>query len=453
MRGLAIGGTMSSAAVSLHLADEEATFLDKLGDRAATGFPTDLLRRTWLAWKRYVDDILMVSRSVCGECLLQAARMCYAEALSVTYQSKGDDCGGSLVWVDLELHFVGWELSLALKSANRQWLHTFQVSSSTARPHTNLVPWAGCSPAPLHTYRTFVLGRLARAMEIGMGPLGQAVIVLEVVLELFVLQFPLGFLRRLVHSLPCSRGAQLVRRAFREWPSTARAMNYDSGHRGGRSNGGQKPKGYHQKKGQQGQGRQGEHDRDRDRRRSPDHRRRRDRSASSLSESEEERHREKVEKARKLLLAEDPKYREYHEQAERELKDADARRAAQILSEVLDNKFKMQLKTEAPASTSAAPAEQVPAAPAAALPGGDRAGLTNTQKMLLEVGLGQKVDMSQVSTADDYSRAVVAKWSTREVSSDITTMWKKFAADGEDMPRGKEARAKGLFELARAMAD
>ena len=62
-------------------------------------------------------------------------------------------------------------------------------------------------------------------MEIGLGYLGQAVVILEIVMELFIIRYPFNVLRFLVHSLLCSHGAQIgaqiARVVFREWHLSA----------------------------------------------------------------------------------------------------------------------------------------------------------------------------------------------------------------------------------------
>ena len=103
--GMCIGGPLSSAAVATRFFQEEL----------AAKIPS-----TQLQWKRFVDDLLAVSRCICATCLEKFFKSLFSEPLSKVYNS--DEASQPFFeWLTLEMHLVGGSLVWALKNSNRSF--------------------------------------------------------------------------------------------------------------------------------------------------------------------------------------------------------------------------------------------------------------------------------------------------------------------------------------------
>ena len=104
MRGLPIGGIMSSFAVALSLAVDELHWtLDSARQRheeMGFRFPDSLPKA--VQWRRYVDDILGFSSCLCGSCLFLFISGAYRVPLSAC--SGVSDSDSSHVWTDVEVY-------------------------------------------------------------------------------------------------------------------------------------------------------------------------------------------------------------------------------------------------------------------------------------------------------------------------------------------------------------
>ena len=78
MVGISIGGTMSGAAVSVHLAAEENSGKHRLAQSSLLPFPADQFP-SFINWIRYVDDLLAASLCYCPSCILVCLRSVFAE--------------------------------------------------------------------------------------------------------------------------------------------------------------------------------------------------------------------------------------------------------------------------------------------------------------------------------------------------------------------------------------
>ena len=207
MHGMSIGSSMSGSAVSVHFACEEATAfaperLARAGFRGCT--PADV------QWCRYVDDVVSFSRSLCSTCLGLFFKTLYAEPLSEVYSSDKDK-GKPCTWLHLEFHIRGQQLTWALKNVNRPYVHL--VPGAKLEP--TFVAWPGALPMHFRQLRAIFVGKLALAWSSSVRPVLAAIHVLELLLELLRLQYPIPLLRAIVHSLPRWPAAVMARKAFR----------------------------------------------------------------------------------------------------------------------------------------------------------------------------------------------------------------------------------------------
>eukprot|EP00959_Pyramimonas_sp_CCMP1952_P323465 6768882-Pyramimonas_sp.AAC.1 len=98
-----------------------------------------------------------------------------------------------------------------------------------------MLPWFGKLPGGFHALRNLFLYRLRRGRDLQLSFDCGVFWVGELILELFLLSYPVAVIRAAVHSLPCSPPARAARKLVRELHVQARAAAMD---RRGRSGGG-----------------------------------------------------------------------------------------------------------------------------------------------------------------------------------------------------------------------
>ena len=220
MKGLAIGGIVSSVAVSLVLGFQEAVWDEDPGLRANHGFDFGSRHvRECVGFKRYVDDVLSCSCVLCGSCLFQFLTAVYS-------QQKLSPCSGVDMipdeihtWADVDMKVVsGSSLLVMPKSANKKWLSPgMWTETCNTRTRASFIPWPGTLPMPFSQFRGIVVGRLYRAQALKCGPVLASIRVLEDVQELFLLGYPASLRRALVHSLPDCAEKRAICAVIRQW--------------------------------------------------------------------------------------------------------------------------------------------------------------------------------------------------------------------------------------------
>ena len=99
-----------------------------------------------------------------------------------------------------------------LANANRPWLY-----GCAERKKFALLPWLGVSAVGFKTLRGILLGRLVRSRQLVDHHQFTCLVMLEMLLELSHLGYPLSYIRALVHSLPPGRETRVVRAVVRLW--------------------------------------------------------------------------------------------------------------------------------------------------------------------------------------------------------------------------------------------
>jgi len=207
LHGMSIGGSMSSSAVAVRFAAEEGMAF-KSQQHKAMGF--DKLDDRDVQWLRYVDDVLAASRTVCSSCLGQFFKSLYSEPLSVVYSSDVDRMA-PCIWLHFELHLVAAGVSWILKNTNRAFL--YGNYSQAFIP--SFLPWPGALPCHFKQLRATLIGKTALAWSSQLSTVKAVMCLLEVLLELMYLGYPLDLLRALMHSLPKVPAAYSARQIFR----------------------------------------------------------------------------------------------------------------------------------------------------------------------------------------------------------------------------------------------
>ena len=315
---------MSSAAVVMVLGAAELVWLDQQQKHSELGFHFwGRLVRSCFSWKRYVDDVVVGSRVFCCSCIFVFIRACCPVPLSLVSGA------GTAVhtWVDVELRVMGQHVADNIKNPNRSWVHDRgPLQKST------FLRWTGALKGGWAAFGVWYWVHLARTKMLGLPEQFGVARLLEDMVELVYVEYPLSVIRDLVHSLPCSRVAQICRKTVRRWLSFCKErMVLDekkdqrqkpphgaSGNRRGRS-GGVRDSGW---RGRRGSARKSS-------------------SSSSSSSSQSRRKRggkqQKIKDAQKLLEKHDPQYQQWKEEAKRKERAVEMQEQAEVLAKVMED--------------------------------------------------------------------------------------------------------------------
>ena len=155
-----------------------------------------------------MDDVLVGSRVFCDSCI-------FVLCVSVTWchsQWYREQLRQSTRGVDVELRVIGQHVAVNIKNPNRSWVHNLGPQQKAT-----FLPWAGVLKGGLGSIRGVALGHLARTKMSGPPEQFWVVRLLEDIVDLVHMEYPLSVIRGLVHSLLCSRVAQIGRKTVRTW--------------------------------------------------------------------------------------------------------------------------------------------------------------------------------------------------------------------------------------------
>ena len=181
-------------------------------EASPVGFPVLGERpvRSCISWKRYVDDVVGGSRVFCCSCIFVFLRACYPVPISLVSGADTD----VHTWVDVELRVVGQHVAVNIKNPNRAWVH-----NRGPQQKSTFLLWTTILKNRFNSIQNVVLGHLARTKVLGLPEQFGVARLLEDVVELVCMVYPLSVIRGLVHSVPCSRVAQIGRKTVRTWLS------------------------------------------------------------------------------------------------------------------------------------------------------------------------------------------------------------------------------------------
>ena len=136
----------------------------------------------------------------------------YAEKVSVVYNSDVDYMQ-PCVWLHLSLYNIGGQVHWTLKNTNRPYFQGVPGSSFTPQ----FIPWPGKIPYHFKQLRGILISKMASGWSANVPMPAVTICLLEVLLELMRLGYPLKLLRSLIHSIPCWPSATLARGIFRDF--------------------------------------------------------------------------------------------------------------------------------------------------------------------------------------------------------------------------------------------
>ena len=445
MDGIPIGGLMSGVCVSVTLGAQEWRWQRDSAAHLREGFcfgASDAL--SFISWKRYVDDLIAISRCYCCACVYHFLQCAFTVKLSPVTDLSSSSAGRG-TWLDLDVSVHGQALCVIPKNVNRPWLYRGEP-----RERCTLGRWPGRPPKGFGNLRSLFLVRVARARDLQLPAALAAVWLGELTLEMFLLGYPVSILRALVHSLPCSLAAQAARRLIRAFGAILRdsaAMN--DHHRSKLTN--QAGPGKRPTRGAEGDdwGKARGGDRAPTGRRHGGHRAsRRSRSTTSSSSSASggvTRKGKRLRKAQAHLYAHDPAYRAWKEETAAKAQEEALRKQGRVLAEALGDKLDNIVSATASAASAAAAAAAraspqgmpPPAAPVSAAAGagpqaasaaparGEGEGVNALQCKWLSAELGHKVSLVPGERAA-VKKAIMAKQTDRNMNNAIVGFLRKY---------------------------
>jgi len=468
MSGLPIGGLLSSISVAIVLAYSEMQYFIHR-PRSSISAAEQLFIM------RYVDDVLAISGSLCAACLRAEILSIYPVKLSVvepTFSSPSmyvDTLSvASHHWTDVDIcnNLSSFGISVRPHNPNRAW-----ISGRGDRQRLTLITWPGRPPASLASFRSIASSRVKRAYACGADDACLTMTILELATELIMLNYPLSFVRAILHSLPPSPAALRARQLYRSWRVMAKSNGKSS------NNNADKDKSFRQGSDKDG-------DRHRRRRRSSKGSSRRSSSSSSSSDSEADRKR--LQKLQKRMQKADPKYKEYLAAQEKAEVESASRAQADALARALEGSFdKLWDRFETkPATTSVAvvhphlpagPAQQAGAAVAGAVPPfppvppvppvperprlraeaeaptGDPDRLSQVQLALLSAEFGHKIKVLDTNGHKDaVVTALMSAFKAQQHAKLTPQIFKRFNST-TPMPTKLKDRAEAMFVLFQQM--
>ena len=364
--GMSIGGAMSSSAVSVRFAAEEMFGFHSAWASTAGLAAAD---ESVLDWLRYVDDVLAMSYQVCSGCLGKFVDHMFDEPISPVFVSK-KDVPAQFTWLQADFFLTGYKLAWTLKNGNRDAI--FCKTGGPFKPQ--FLPWPGSLPVFFKQLRGVLISKAVVCRAMGVSVAIAASAILEALLELIRLEYPLSLIRALVHSLPRSRASLLARSVVRLHIRFVGNMGRGNGSKGSGSGQG----GGHGGSGNGGgfSRRDDDRDRDRDRDRGRDEKKSRGRDRggkerrsskkqrkSSSSSSSASSRGKKMKTARKTLSKHDSEYRNFLEDKEKRAMEDHYRQQGELLATALSEKFDASIAAAAQAGakqTAAAGLAQIP---------------------------------------------------------------------------------------------
>lgn len=265
----------------------------------------------------------------------------YAESISPVYMSRVGDSSW-FEWLDLSLTVRGASLSYTQKNSNREWVLAPADPLShrpVERPRANFLPWAGAPPLSFSQVKGMFIGRITRGQDLLLPEPLAALYILELLLELFYIRYPISYLRAILFAIPAIPSVRLARVSFRQWASFLREMgsggagrgngNGRAEHRGGdRRGGGKSSRGQDKRSSRDSRGT------DRRPRRSS-----RATSPSSSSGSSSATQDTEVEHAKKILKRHSEQYRSFVKDRKQAKRDTQLRLQGEALAKAMKSNF------------------------------------------------------------------------------------------------------------------
>lgn len=157
---------------------------------------------------RFVDDLLVVTSSICLQCVARWVQEVYSGKFTMA------DAGpGWVPWLDLEVSSRHGSdvVYYRFLDRGREW-----VLGRAPRPgRLAFSPYLGALPVAFSSLRSVMVGRQRRAEILGCSSMDVAHVLMSMALELVTNGYPLSLVRAAIHSLPKTGSSVVARWAVR----------------------------------------------------------------------------------------------------------------------------------------------------------------------------------------------------------------------------------------------
>ena len=170
--GLPIGGPHSPACCSVTLGADEASWVTDAARRVQHGFgPAGVRLSSRVALARYVDDLIMVSKCWCQDCLEAMLAVMYRKPVQFDRQETSPH---GQPWLDMWVAFSDGDLVIHMDGQEQDWVAGM---ASCPPSKLRLKPYLGDVASSRDALRLHVSARAARLRQAALGPeeLGRAV--------------------------------------------------------------------------------------------------------------------------------------------------------------------------------------------------------------------------------------------------------------------------------------
>eukprot|EP00438_Fugacium_kawagutii_P023302 Skav226239 [mRNA] locus=scaffold1218:450682:453784:+ [translate_table: standard] len=179
-KGLVIGGLLSMIAALCLLCHEEEQFLSGMGHQDFQ-LPDGWSLPELFLGMRYVDDLLLVSFSLCHSCLQKLVKRIYSVDFSVNPEENEQTWTDVIFCVDPVLGTISW----TARNPNRAW-----VLSHGEKVKQRRVPFLGRLQCPFGQLRGLLLSRATRLRELELPEKVQTTCMIEELQELILEGYP-----------------------------------------------------------------------------------------------------------------------------------------------------------------------------------------------------------------------------------------------------------------------
>jgi len=195
------------------LGADEATWTDDAAARGRHGFhPKGRRLEEQVALARYVDDLIMVSKTWCTSCLEDMLTVMYRKP--VQFDQQATSAHGQ-PWLDMWVSLRGGILEIHMDGQEQEWV---QCLASTPPAKTRLKPYLGDEAESLEALRLHVSGRTARLRQAGLDDAALLGAVRREILVLALHGYPQEMMRRVwSRSRQYPAAARLARLILGAW--------------------------------------------------------------------------------------------------------------------------------------------------------------------------------------------------------------------------------------------
>ena len=166
-RGVPIGGFLSKQCASIFLGVSEQAFVEKLARDENNGWcPPGFSFQNTVAATRYVDDLALVSTTLCSACLGELPGHIYDQPVSFD-ETKPSELG--LPWLDVWLTCSGSDLNVHAHGMEHAWRNEAALGRVSLPTKFRLMPFQGHAMLDVSLLSAILNGKLNRLLSLDLS--------------------------------------------------------------------------------------------------------------------------------------------------------------------------------------------------------------------------------------------------------------------------------------------